>query len=85
MNIYFRNCSFVPRKRSSRTGCAADIAAECERCDRELRRRPIDFQFLGIGINGYIGFDEPDSFGSGKHPQCAGITMNTVSVFAAPF
>jgi glucosamine-6-phosphate deaminase len=41
-------------------GTAADLAAECQRYDDILRRHPIDLQILGIGINGHIGFNEPD-------------------------
>ncbi|WP_026960959.1 glucosamine-6-phosphate deaminase [Alicyclobacillus herbarius] len=41
-------------------GNAEDLEAECEAYDDLLRRHPIDLQILGIGINGHIGFNEPD-------------------------
>ncbi len=41
-------------------GTAADLAAECKRYDEILRNHPIDFQLLGIGVNGHIGFNEPN-------------------------
>lgn len=41
-------------------GSASDLAAECTRYDDILRTNSIDFQLLGIGVNGHIGFNEPD-------------------------
>ncbi|MCL6632513.1 MAG: glucosamine-6-phosphate deaminase [Alicyclobacillus herbarius] len=41
-------------------GNAEDLEAECEAYDDLLRRHPIDLQILGIGVNGHIGFNEPD-------------------------
>jgi glucosamine-6-phosphate deaminase len=34
---------------------------ECLAYEKELRKNPIDIQFLGVGINGHIGFNEPNS------------------------
>ena len=43
-------------------GDAPDLAAECERYEREIvRAGGIDVQVLGIGTNGHIGFNEPGS------------------------
>lgn len=41
-------------------GVAADLTVECARYDEVIRRFPIDFQILGIGVNGHIGFNEPN-------------------------
>jgi glucosamine-6-phosphate deaminase len=41
-------------------GDAPDLEVECERYDRILLGNPIDVQILGIGVNGHIGFNEPD-------------------------
>lgn len=41
-------------------GVASSPAGECTRYDQILSRCPIDFQLLGIGVNGHIGFNEPD-------------------------
>jgi glucosamine-6-phosphate deaminase len=41
-------------------GSATDLPAECHRYDAILRANPIDLQLLGIGVNGHIGFNEPD-------------------------
>ncbi len=48
--------TFVP------SGVAGDIAAECEAYDANIERLGgIDIQLLGIGLDGHIGFNEPDS------------------------
>ncbi len=42
-------------------GCAADLAAEGARYDELIRSLGgIDLQLLGIGLDGHIGFNEPD-------------------------
>lgn len=49
--------TFVPN------GCADDLAKEGERYDSLIRELGgIDLQLLGIGLDGHIGFNEPDSF-----------------------
>ncbi|HEM3549199.1 glucosamine-6-phosphate deaminase [Streptococcus suis] len=40
-------------------GLATDVAAETERYNKILSEHPVDFQILGIGRNGHIGFNEP--------------------------
>ncbi len=43
------------------SGMAKDIEEECEKYDRMIAAAGgIDFQVLGIGRNGHIGFNEPD-------------------------
>ena len=51
----------VPRRRQHfLDGRAADLAAECQRYERVLRRAGgLDLLLLGIGVNGHIGFNEP--------------------------
>ncbi len=47
--------TFVPN------GCAADLKAEGEAYDKLIRDLGgIDLQLLGIGLDGHIGFNEPD-------------------------
>ncbi len=41
-------------------GMASSLQEECERYDRLLHDHPIDLQILGIGVNGHIGFNEPN-------------------------
>ncbi len=40
-------------------GKAADLEAETRAYDQIIAEHPIDFQILGIGQNGHIGFNEP--------------------------
>ena len=40
-------------------GKAADLEAETKAYDQVIAEHPIDFQILGIGQNGHIGFNEP--------------------------
>lgn len=49
-------------------GNAPDLQAECKQYDEALSDAQIDLQFLGIGHNGHIGFNEPDdNLSSGTH------------------
>lgn len=41
-------------------GTADDLDKECLRYDNILQDYSIDLQLLGIGVNGHIGFNEPD-------------------------
>jgi glucosamine-6-phosphate deaminase len=44
-------------------GLAEDLAAECKRYDALIDSLGgVDIQVLGIGNNGHIGFNEPDTF-----------------------
>lgn len=49
--------TFVPN------GCADDLAAEGKAYDEHIKALGgIDLQLLGIGLDGHIGFNEPDEF-----------------------
>lgn len=49
-------------------GKAADMQAECARYTELLNSMPQDIQLLGIGANGHIGFNEPNTpFDSTTH------------------
>lgn len=51
-----KNKTFVPN------GCAADLKAEGEAYDAHIKALGgIDLQLLGIGLDGHIGFNEPDT------------------------
>ncbi len=58
-----KECTFVP------DGCAANPEEECRRYDENIARLGgIDLQLLGIGLDGHIGFNEPDdAFPAGTH------------------
>lgn len=56
INIDINN-TFVPN------GCAVDLAEECRRYDEHIAELGgIDLQLLGIGLDGHIGFNEPDKY-----------------------
>lgn len=65
----FRHVDIDPARTFIPNGNAPDLDAECARYDRLLEDEgPIDLQILGIGSNGHIGFNEPDSsLSSGTH------------------
>lgn len=56
INIDIDN-TFVPN------GCAVDLAGEGKRFDEHIAELGgIDLQLLGIGLDGHIGFNEPDKY-----------------------
>lgn len=56
INIKKEN-TFVPN------GCAVDLAEEGRRYDEHIEELgEIDLQLLGIGLDGHIGFNEPDDY-----------------------
>lgn len=59
-------------------GLASDLTAECARYDSIIQANPIDFQILGIGENGHIGFNEPGtSFDETTH--VVALTPSTIA------
>ena len=58
----FSQVDINPKNIDTPDGAAEDILAECDRYTEELDliSGGIDFQVLGIGVNGHIGFNEPD-------------------------
>ena len=59
-------------------GDAADVAAECAHYSALLKNNVRDVQLLGLGSNGHIGFNEPDTpFDSVTH--LVDLTENTVT------
>lgn len=64
---YFMNTNLFTRinisldKTHVPNGCADDLKAECARYDALIESLGgIDLQLLGIGLDGHIGFNEPD-------------------------
>lgn len=56
ININKEN-TFVPN------GCATDFDLECQNYDAKIKELGgIDLQLLGIGVDGHIGFNEPDKY-----------------------
>lgn len=62
----FKYCNF--KESHVPDGRAEDLDQECKNYDELLEKHPIDFQILGIGPNGHIGFNEPGTpFDSKTH------------------
>ncbi len=51
------------------SGVSKDVEADCKKYDEMIEKSGnIDIQVLGIGVNGHIGFNEPDvKFETGTH------------------
>ena len=59
-------------------GMAPDVEIEAKRYNDEIKKQPIDLVILGIGPNGHIGFNEPNTpFESETH--IATLTQDTLS------
>lgn len=77
--------STKPFKRSYLpNGLASDVAAEAERYNHVLTEHPIDFQILGIGRNGHIGFNEPGASFAGR-THLVDLTPSTIEANARFF
>ena len=64
--------TFIPNGKNT------DIAAECERYDKQIASLGgIDLQLLGIGRNGHIGFNEPAA-DFPKITHCVDLTESTI-------
>ena len=64
----FDGLDIDPENTNIENGMAEDEEKECARYDELLERLPRDIQLLGLGSNGHIAFNEPDTpFGSGTH------------------
>lgn len=66
---YFMNHNFFhaininPENTFVPNGLAEDLTAECEKYDARISDLGgIDLQLLGIGLDGHIGFNEPDDY-----------------------
>lgn len=60
-NNLFDHVNIHPEKTFVPNGLASDLEAECAAYDRRIEELGgIDLQLLGIGLDGHIGFNEPD-------------------------
>ncbi|QFF98614.1 glucosamine-6-phosphate deaminase [Psychrobacillus glaciei] len=60
-------------------GLSEDLESECTRYENKLTEHALDIQFLGVGENGHIAFNEPGtSFDSTTH--VANLTDSTLGV-----
>ena len=59
-------------------GAQMDAERECARYDEAIKAAGgIDLQLLGMGLNGHIGFNEPDDYFS-KGTHCVDLTESTI-------
>lgn len=73
----FKFLDIVPENTHIENGMAKDEQAECERYNKLLTEMPRDIQLLGLGSNGHIAFNEPNTpFGSETH--VVDLTENTI-------
>ncbi len=78
INICMEN-TYVPN------GCAIDFSKECEAYDELiLKLGGIDLQLLGIGLDGHIGFNEPDDFFT-KETHIVNLNPSTIEANARFF
>lgn len=64
----FEGLGIAPEQTNIENGMAEDEEGECARYDALLDAMPRDIQLLGLGSNGHIAFNEPNTpFGSGTH------------------
>lgn len=62
-NNLFKNINIDINNTHVPNGCATDVDAECKAYDELIESvGGIDLQLLGIGLDGHIGFNEPDSY-----------------------
>ena len=75
----FDNIDIMPENTHLPSGISTDPSIECERYDRLLDRiGRVDIQLLGIGHNGHIAFNEPDTHFP-KDTTLVSLTDSTVS------
>ncbi len=75
----FSKIGVRPEQAHLPSGSAKDLPAECARYDAAIAAAGgIDLQLLGIGLNGHIGFNEPDATFS-KGTQVVNLTPSTIA------
>ncbi len=73
----FRHLDIEASNTYIENGTAQDEQAECGRYNKLLEEMPRDIQLLGLGSNGHIAFNEPNTpFGSATH--VVDLTENTI-------
>ena len=71
INISSENINFLD-------GNAEDLEKECKEYEKKIKRAGgIDIQLLGLGHDGHIGFNEPNSFFD-KNTHCVDLTEMTI-------
>jgi len=57
----FSQVNFAKSKINFLDGNTKNPKLECENYEKKIKENPLDLQILGIGANGHIGFNEPNS------------------------
>jgi glucosamine-6-phosphate deaminase len=67
---FFKHVNVIKDNKYIPMGTALDVDMECREYEKRIHSKGgIDFQILGIGNNGHIGFNEPDlKFEAVTHP-----------------
>ncbi len=81
----FKHVNIKPENTNIPNGCAEDSDDECDRYDNLIKELGgVDLQVLGIGGNGHIGFNEPNTeFAKGTH--CVKLAESTIKANARFF
>lgn len=62
-NNFFDHINISKENTYVPNGCAENLETECSEYDKHIKELGgIDLQLLGIGLDGHIGFNEPDDF-----------------------
>lgn len=81
----FGKVNLPPASINIPNGKAADIQQECQQYDERIEQAGgVRMQILGIGVNGHIGFNEPDDFFS-SGTQLVDLTPSTIDANARFF
>lgn len=60
-NELFSHIDILPENINALDGSKEDMDEECQRYESLIDANPIDIQFLGIGMDGHIAYNEPGS------------------------
>ncbi len=81
----FRHINIRRENTNVPDGTAADSEAECDRYEALIQSLGgIDLQLLGLGLDGHIGFNEPDR-AFAKKTQCIALDASTIKANARFF
>ena len=81
----FRHVNICLENTNVPNGLAEDAEAECARYNQVIRDLGgIDLQLLGLGVNGHIGFNEPDD-AFAKETHLVTLTQSTIDANARFF